>query len=192
MGSVANCWPIEVYVLTCVESCRNTTNWKQLQKLPGHQLTVTQLRFSPDARYLLSVSRDRRWSLYEREQPEEPLSSYALVASTDKTNGVHTRIIWSCDWSHDGKYFATSSRDGKVVAWTRTEQPKVTGSLNGWQAAGTLELKNESITAVSFAPHCLNGQDGDYVLALGTESGIIKIYRFNRGQWQLSCDLNNE
>ncbi|XP_064552156.1 elongator complex protein 2 [Drosophila montana] len=170
----------------------NTTNWKQLQKLPGHQLTVTQLRFSPDARYLLSVSRDRRWSLYEREQPADPLSSYALVANTDKTNGVHTRIIWSCDWSHDGKYFATSSRDGKVVAWTRTEQPEATGSLNGWQAAGTLELKNESITAVSFAPHYLNGQDGIYVLALGTESGIIKIYRFNKGQWQLSCDLNND
>lgn len=152
---------------------------------------MTQLRFSPDARYLLSVSRDRRWSLFERQQPNEPLSSYALVANTDKSNSVHTRIIWSCDWSHDGKYFATSSREGKVVLWTLGEKKTGTGSssLNGWQPAGTLELKNESITAVSFAQRCL---DEDYLLALGTESGLVKIYRFNNGQWQLGCDLNKE
>ncbi|EDW01131.1 probable elongator complex protein 2 [Drosophila grimshawi] len=174
----------------------NTANWKQLQKLSGHQLTVTQLRFSPDARYLLSVSRDRRWSLYERQQIEEPLSNYALVANSDKSNGVHTRIIWSCDWSHDGKYFATSSRDGKVVAWTKseqaTEQSAATSSLNGWQAAGTLELKNESITAISFAQRCLDEQAQIYLLALGTESGIIKIYQFTHGKWQLRCDLNKD
>ncbi|KAH8370895.1 hypothetical protein KR093_005504 [Drosophila rubida] len=170
----------------------NTANWKQLEKLSGHQLTVTQLRFSPDARYLLSVSRDRRWSLYERQQPAEPLSSYALVANTDKTNGVHTRIIWACDWSHDGKYFATSSRDGKVVLWTKPEQQQQqeASSLNGWQAAGLLELKNESITAVSFAPRCL--ADGSYVLAVGMESGLIKIYLYSNGKWQLSCDLSKD
>lgn len=153
---------------------------------------MTQLRFSPDARYLLSVSRDRRWTLYERQQPNEPFSNYALVANTDKSNGVHTRIIWSCDWSHDGKYFATSSREGKVVLWTHDEKAgtqQTSSSLNGWQSAGTLELKNESITAVSFAQRCLGE---DYVLALGTESGLIKIYRFSNGQWQLGCDLNKE
>lgn len=152
---------------------------------------MTQLRFSPDARYLLSVSRDRRWSLYQRDQPEEPLSSYTLVANTDKTNGVHTRIIWSCDWSHDGKYFATSSRDGKVVIWTQSEKAKEEkkDSLNGWETAGILELKNESITAVSFAQHCLGSS---YVLALGMESGHIKMYQFNSGKFQLSCDLNKE
>ncbi|KAH8394803.1 hypothetical protein KR222_006248 [Zaprionus bogoriensis] len=169
----------------------NTSNWKQLQKLSGHQLTVTQLRFSPDARYLLSVSRDRRWTLYERQQPAETHSSYALVANSDKSNGVHSRIIWSCDWSHDGKYFATSSRDGKAVLWTRDEQAAqpAGSSLNGWQPAGTLELRNESITAVSFAQRQLGE---DYVLALGMESGLIKVYRFNHGQWQLSCDLNRD
>ncbi|KAI8036838.1 hypothetical protein M5D96_010148 [Drosophila gunungcola] len=164
----------------------NTSNWKQLQKLSGHQLTVTQLSFSPDAQYLLSVSRDRRWCLYERQNSSV---GYQLVASTDKSNGVHTRIIWSCDWSHDGQFFVTSSRDGKVVAWNKGEDGKES-SLNGWQAAAVLDLKNESITAVAFSRNYLNKTDDTYILALGTEAGLIKIYQLVRGEWKLLSDLN--
>ncbi|XP_016987168.2 probable elongator complex protein 2 [Drosophila rhopaloa] len=159
----------------------NTSNWKQLQKLSGHQLTVTQLSFSPNAQYLLSVSRDRRWCLFERQNST---AGYQLVASTDKSNGVHTRIIWSCDWSPDGQFFVTSSRDGKVVAWRKSEDGNES-SLNGWQAAEVLDLKNESITAVAFSHHsCAN------ILALGTETGLIKIYKLARGEWILLCDLS--
>ncbi|KAH8401034.1 hypothetical protein KR009_002596 [Drosophila setifemur] len=164
----------------------NPSNWKQLQKLSGHQLTVTQLSFSPDARYLVSVSRDRRWCLFERKDASV---GYQLVASTDKTNGVHTRIIWSCDWSHDGQHFVTSSRDGKVVVWKKGEESKES-SLNGWQSAGVLELKNESITAVAFGSGYLNGTDDTYILALGTENGLIKIYQLANGEWKLLSDLS--
>lgn len=40
-------------------------------------------------------------------------SLFRLVARSDKKN-QHARIIWSCAWSGDDKYFATASRDKKV------------------------------------------------------------------------------
>ena len=36
------------------------------------------------------------------------------VAVMDKSIKAHSRIIWSCSWSHDDICFATSSRDKKV------------------------------------------------------------------------------
>jgi elongator complex protein 2 len=44
----------------------DTTTWRAHgPPLAGHALTVTRITFSPDDRYLLSVSRDRTWRLFE-------------------------------------------------------------------------------------------------------------------------------
>lgn len=40
---------------------------------------------------------------------------FSLYAHTAKDSAIHTRIIWSCDWSPDGSYFVTCSRDKKVT-----------------------------------------------------------------------------
>lgn len=93
----------------------NTSTWKIVQKLESHQLTVTQMKFSPNGKYLLTVSRDRRWSLFENKSNDNSLANFELVATTDKKNGIHSRIIWCCDWSHDSLIFGTGSRDGKVI-----------------------------------------------------------------------------
>lgn len=187
--SFSKCWKVKFNIFLFK---RNTLTWKQVQKLSSHQLTVTQLRFSPNGKYLLSVSRDRRWTLFSRDLPQEngvASCTFTLAATTDKTNGVHTRIIWSCGWSHDSKHFVTSSREGKVVIWSHSNDTESQSSLNGWQSVGVLELKNESVTAVAFANHTL--ADGSYVLALGAESGLVRVYKFNN-KWDELLTISNE
>ena len=45
------------------------------QPLEGHTLTVTRIAFSPDDQLVLTVSRDRTWRLFHREESGEPLPS---------------------------------------------------------------------------------------------------------------------
>lgn len=133
------------------------------------------MKFSPNNRYLLTVSRDRRWTLFENVN-----DSFELIATTDKKNGIHGRIIWTCDWTLDSKYFATGSRDGKVVCWQKSDVDTNT-SLRQWKNAGVLEMKNESITAVAFAR---NRSQSRYIVAVGLEVGSIHIYGYDEtGTW---------
>lgn len=162
----------------------NTKTWKQLQKLTSHQLTVTQLRFSPNDKWLLSVSRDRRWSVFENcAEPSDTGANdvscnFQLNATTDKKNGVHSRIIWTCDWSHDNRYFATGSRDSKIVAWTESATSTGT-SLAKWHSHSVQEFsKTDSVTALAFArAFAPNGTD--YVAAVGLETGVIHVCTLN-------------
>lgn len=137
------------------------------------------MKFSPDNKWLLSVSRDRRWALFEN-QSSDGSYDFRLITMPDKKNGIHSRIIWTCDWSHDSKLFATGSRDGKCVVWKfgdalRTAHGDVNASLGGVIAMHTIELKNQSITAVAFS-HWNFGSSAEYLLAAGTDAGIIRLF----------------
>lgn len=166
----------------------DTKTWKQIDSLASHNLTVTQMRFSPNDQYLLSVSRDRRFSVFERTEKDNEQVSYALKSVSDKTNGIHQRIIWSCDWTKDNKFFATSSREGKVVAWCIGEEEDQKNSLGRVRAHDVLEVKNESVTALAFAHH-KSPADGAYYAALGCDSGLMLICRLNE-KWEICHQIN--
>ncbi|KAI8984320.1 WD40-repeat-containing domain protein [Mycotypha africana] len=120
----------------------STDNWKEIKaKIEAHSLTVTSVAFSHNDHWLLTVSRDRLWSLSERtNNPDEP---YKLVAITK----AHARIIWDASWSHDDKLFATGSRDKTLKIWAQIdkEQPAK------WECVATIKC-TEAVTAVDFAP----------------------------------------
>lgn len=106
-----------------------------------------------------------------------------MIATTDKKNGIHGRIIWTCDWTLDSKYFATGSRDGKVVCWQKSDVDTNT-SLRQWKHAGILEMKSESVTAVAFTKNYLRNVECQYIVAVGLEVGAIHIYGFDgTGTW---------
>lgn len=156
---------------------RDTLKWKIIQKLQAHQLTVTQLAFAPNNTLLLAVSRDRTLSVFENKANDDENVDFQLITHTNKQTSVHTRIIWCCDWSHDSLHFATGSRDGKVVLWGRD------GSASGSYASQAVtELKGESVTAVAFAKRKI--ESGQYLVAIGLETGIIHLYAILQ-EWKL-------
>lgn len=170
----------------------NTSTWKQIQKLLSHQLTVTQMKFSPNDQYLLSVSRDRRWTIFENlnEEKSDKICNFELIATTDKKNGIHTRIIWTCDWSHDSQYFATGSRDGKLIAWKRGENDSKT-SLGHFESVDSIDFnKSDSITALAFARNHLRNNE-EYLIAVGFENGRIEFCAFN-GKWRKLISIDQK
>ncbi|KAI4879565.1 hypothetical protein NFI96_012594 [Prochilodus magdalenae] len=166
----------------------STSSWKQLQALPCHSLTVTQMAFSPDGRMLLAVSRDRSWSLWRREDPVGDSSEprFSLYRHSTKDSAVHTRIIWSCDWSPDNKYFVTSSRDKKIIMWGHHGSEDRVGENDNTDVTPCSSVLDvgDSATAVSICPFIL--PDQSYLVAVGLESGRIVLYK-----WRPMEDLSS-
>ncbi|KAF9098159.1 Elongator subunit elp2 [Mortierella sp. GBA35] len=147
--------------------------WKQTPNpLQSHTLTVTKVKFSHGDRFLLSISRDRLWSLFERVEDPNAADPYRLVAS----NKAHARILWDCSWSHDDSMFATGSRDKTIKIWKSASETSAGGSP--WNAIATIKLP-EAVTAVEFAPALQSREatEKEHVLAAGLEDGRVFLFR---------------
>lgn len=137
------------------------------------------MSFSPCNQYLLSVSRDRRYCLFKKTKTDTAVVNFQLIATIDKKNQYHARIVWCCAWSFDSQYFATGSRDGKLVVWHERAE-KSNSILTSHEAVKTVELKNQSITAVAFSQNYW-GEDktkNQHLIAIGLETGVIHVFSF--------------
>ncbi|CAG5118142.1 unnamed protein product [Candidula unifasciata] len=159
---------------------------KVCASLCGCTLTVTQMAFNHQGNRLLAVSRDRTWALFKQSETGQ----FVLEASTDKRTTSHARIIWSCAWSHDDKYFFTASRDKKVLVWSVDAVARTTHTSPP-MPAGSLVLPH-SVTAVSLAP--LFVQDDRYLVAAALEDGEIFLYTWSpsdsTSEWRLAASLS--
>ncbi|XP_072109539.1 elongator complex protein 2 isoform X2 [Mobula birostris] len=157
----------------------STSSWKQLLHLPLHSLTITQLAFSPNDRFLLAVSRDRTWSLWKQREMAESNTDpfFSLFAHSDKNKPIHSRIIWSCDWTFNSKYFVTGSRDKKLVVWGDMDLVgRIEGSPGIVKPCSSVWDAGDAVTAVSFSP--VTSLDGSYILAVGLDCGNISLYKW--------------
>ncbi|XP_012536598.1 probable elongator complex protein 2 [Monomorium pharaonis] len=160
----------------------DTDTWSQVQRLVHHQLTVTQMEFSPNNKYLLSVSRDRGWALFESTD-----ENYQLVAACYGKDNPHTRLIWCCAWTQDSNYFATGSRDGNVVVWS----PNI--RKNNIVPKTVQKEWKEAVTALCFVPSHIT--QGSYILAIGFEKGHIEIQKVNMelsDKWDLLLSYDTD
>lgn len=163
----------------------DTTDWSLIGKLEAHALTVSQMAFSPDGQKLVSVSRDRNWAVHEKVQTDEGKFTLKTVA---KGSGG-SRILWSCDWSPDSRYFLTGSRDKRIIAW----EP-VTDDILSYRISGQPLECSDSVTAVAWGPCIL--PNGFYLVAVGLDNGQIQLYTWTPKvsdsipQWKMLANLN--
>jgi elongator complex protein 2 len=142
-----------------------TREWREVKPpLKAHSLTVTDLAFSPDDHFLLSVGRDRQWSLFARQADSS--SAYVPFATDPKG---HSRMILGCSWapSSIGTVFATAGRDRTVKIWR----------VGGSNVENVASISSKApVTAIAFAPQVQASQSS---LAFACEEGSIAIARLD-------------
>ena len=150
----------------------NAPDWKPVAVLDGHKTTVTQLGFSPDDEYLLSVSRDRSLCVFQCAATAQA-RPFVLACKVDK---AHERIIWSCSWAADSRHFVTGSRDKSVKVWGLNERAE------GVRCLATMSL-DSAVMAVDWAPTITptlapasTAACPRPVLAVGCEDGNISLW----------------
>lgn len=149
--------------------------FRKAATIEHHSLTVTRLRFSPDDKYLLSVSRDRTWCLSEKTGKPRP--AYRKLLGSNKSNSSHKRIIWDCAWTWDSKYFLTVSRDQMAILWAVDDAKSSIGKETIEYSA--CEQFNQPIRAVdSPIGHSISPSEY-YLFALGFEDGSLEIQMIN-------------
>ncbi|KAI5955150.1 ELP2 [Candida jiufengensis] len=142
------------------------------QVLSGHNLTISSLKFSPNGQYLLAVSRDRQFSLWELI--DETTAEFKLVELNTK---AHSRIIWDCSWASNYS-FVTVSRDKQLKLW-KVNDEKV-------ELITSLKL-DEPITSVSI----FKGEASDSrIVSVGLENGDISIYTIDNNEFKHIVSFN--
>lgn len=147
-------------------------SWKAVGHLQSHSLTVTQMEFSHDDKLLLTVSRDRQFSIFAIKGTGTEEISNELIARKE----AHKRIIWACSWNPHGYEFATGSRDKTVKIWGVENQSSVNLLL-------MLPPFKTSVTALSWIGLGNNRSNG--LLAVGMENGLIEL-------WSLFINRTND
>jgi elongator complex protein 2 len=168
----------------------DTDTWREIDVLQGHTLTVTQIAFSPNDEYMLSVSRDRHVILYEKT-PLQDKFTYTPVIKTKASE----RIIWGCSWSHDSKLAVIGSRDKTIKVYRMDD---IETAKKVYQEYATLKAADKKkapsplpiigsltfdsgVTACEFVDFSrYNNQvvpNQQYIFAVGLESGDIVICR---------------
>jgi elongator complex protein 2 len=140
-----------------------TIGWHEVKPpLTAHSLTVTCLRFSTDDKMLLSVGRDRQWTVFERDS-----KSQKYTVKTFNPKG-HARMILGAAWAPPdaGRSFVTAGRDKTVKLWK--SQGETFECLTSIPAQA-------AVTSVDFLQQIYRES---IFLAIGTENGDVLLQSF--------------
>lgn len=147
-------------ILTCNRSAAKNFSgvflWslegEKLQYAANHDLGIQRIAISPDETLAMTVSRDKTSCLYL-------IRDARLVLL--KRFADHKRAVWDCGFSRDSRYAATCSRDGQVVLYD-----------TGLMSIKVSRMFSSEIISLDFSPR-------DNLLAVGTDTGIIKVMNYD-------------
>lgn len=167
------------------------SRFRKAATIEYHMLTVTRLKFSPNDKYLLSVSRDRTWCLSERTNQTRP--AFRSVIGTNKANSLHDRIIWDCCWTYDSKYFMTVARDKKAILWSVDKLISSKQADNSGDQTNVIEcsIQNQADCAIQAvdSPNFKISPDS-YLFALGLEDGTLSLNLVSGNSWNKLITLD--
>lgn len=146
----------------------DTSDWHEIKpSLTAHTLTIADLSFSDDDRYLLSVGRDRQWAVFVRSD-QDP-TTFNKYATNPKG---HSRMILGAAWAPAATtepVFATAGRDKSVKIWQKAKDE------DSFLCQTTIALTS-AVSAIAFLS---SPYKNSYVLAVGEDSGAISIHRID-------------
>lgn len=151
-----------------------TSNWREVKPpLIAHSLTVTALAFAPDDRYLLSVGRDRQWTVFERCASDP--DNYEPKYSNPKG---HTRMILDACWAPGefGRVFGTAGRDKTAKVWKIEDE-----HVNCMMSIAALA----AVTALDFT--ALKEQ---LLVAIADELGGLRVTALDVGKWSITSEAS--
>ncbi|KAI5284428.1 hypothetical protein KEM54_001339 [Ascosphaera aggregata] len=148
-----------------------TATWVEIRPpLTAHSLTVTSLAFSRDDKYLVSVGRDRQWTVFERDEHDS--TTYKLLTQNPKG---HSRMILDTCWAPtDAPVFVTAGRDKAVNIWL----------LDDGQASCATTIRTTSpVSAIACFDTLVQNK---VLLAIGENSGQVSIHFLNADTLKIS------
>ncbi|KAI3387195.1 hypothetical protein SNEBB_002007 [Seison nebaliae] len=200
----------ELKIDNIFESISSSSSWTLKQKLENvHNLTITNLQFSSDVRFLISVSRDRSLSIYQLSSLEFTYKLHVHLPA------AHQRIIRSISiipsQSDNQLYFLTGSRDKILKVWkcansqvelidtVKLTSPIATstsdknrnlfyvGTTNGEVQAITIDDESKKVSKNELLLKLANGiskiechsYDSQSYVAIATTDNTLRIYSHN-------------
>ncbi|CAN8063460.1 unnamed protein product [Agarophyton chilense] len=137
-------------------------------RLPIHELTINELRFTADGNHLVSVSRDRSVCVFVKEVLSDRFGFKILWHK----KGAHSREVYCCSWVSDGDIVATGGRDKCIRVFSSVDK-------NGNVGCELMKQKYDSaVTTLDSLRFSSNDQK--CLLALGLDNGSI---RFRIASW---------
>ena len=155
-----------------------TKDWHEIKPpLIAHSLTVTSLRFSFTGCYLLSVGRDRQWTVWSinSKDPNAVDTSTSFVLKCSDPKG-HSRMILNANWApiRMRDIFATAGRDKCAKIWSINETQET------FDCVASI-TETSAVTAVAVAG---NPVGDNVIVAVGTEAGRVSLHFLHMFSWE--------